>query len=119
MISVQSELSPTEVFDRVAARHGGRVSFSAAVGRCCQIDACSKSRRCGSRFRGSAAAPILASPAATPHLEVAACRYTPYDAAYVALAEALDVVLVTDDGRLSRASGVECEIEAIGAAGRS
>jgi predicted nucleic acid-binding protein len=44
---------------------------------------------------------------------------TPYDAAYVALAEALDVVLVTADGRLSRASGVECEIEAIGAAGRS
>jgi predicted nucleic acid-binding protein len=44
---------------------------------------------------------------------------TPYDAAYVALAEALDVVLVTADARLSRASGVKCEIEAIGAAGRS
>jgi predicted nucleic acid-binding protein len=39
-------------------------------------------------------------------------------AAYVALAEALDVVLVTADARLSRASGVKCEIEAIGAAGR-
>jgi predicted nucleic acid-binding protein len=38
---------------------------------------------------------------------------TPYDAAYIALAEALDVVLVTADTRLSRASGVHCEIEAI------
>jgi predicted nucleic acid-binding protein len=42
---------------------------------------------------------------------------SPYDAAYVALAEALDVVLVTADARLSRASGVNCEIEAIGEAG--
>jgi predicted nucleic acid-binding protein len=41
---------------------------------------------------------------------------TPYDAAYVALAEALDVVLVTADARLSRASGIRCAIEAIGAA---
>ena len=41
---------------------------------------------------------------------------TPYDAAYIALAEALDVVLVTADARLSRPSGVYCEIEAIGKA---
>ncbi|MGV0741311.1 type II toxin-antitoxin system VapC family toxin [Mycolicibacterium sp. XJ870] len=39
---------------------------------------------------------------------------TPYDAAYVALAEALGVVLSTADGRLSRASGINCEIETIG-----
>jgi len=39
---------------------------------------------------------------------------TPYDAAYIALAEALDVVLVTADARLSRAPGVNCEIEVIG-----
>ena len=38
---------------------------------------------------------------------------TPYDAAYVALAETLDVVLVTADARLARASGIRCEIEAI------
>ena len=44
---------------------------------------------------------------------------TSYDAAYVALAEALDAVLVTADARLSRASGVKCEIEPIRAAGRS
>jgi predicted nucleic acid-binding protein len=34
---------------------------------------------------------------------------TSYDAAYVALAEALDVPLVTLDGRLARASGPRCE----------
>jgi len=37
----------------------------------------------------------------------------PYDAAYVALAEALDAVFVTADVRLSRASGLHCEIETI------
>jgi predicted nucleic acid-binding protein len=36
---------------------------------------------------------------------------TPYDAAYVALAEALAVVLVTADARLARASGPRCVIE--------
>jgi predicted nucleic acid-binding protein len=38
---------------------------------------------------------------------------TAYDAAYVALAEALDVVLVTADARLARASGVTCGVEVI------
>lgn len=36
---------------------------------------------------------------------------TVYDAAYVALAEMLDVVLVTADARLSNAPGPRCEIE--------
>lgn len=36
---------------------------------------------------------------------------TVYDALYVALAELLDVVLVTADARLSRAPGVRCETE--------
>ncbi|WP_245909088.1 type II toxin-antitoxin system VapC family toxin [Mycobacterium neglectum] len=43
---------------------------------------------------------------------------TPYDAAYIALAEALDTVLVTADARLARALGVRCEIEAIAGSGR-
>ena len=38
---------------------------------------------------------------------------TAYDAAYVALAEALDVALVTADARLARASGVRCGVEVI------
>jgi predicted nucleic acid-binding protein len=36
---------------------------------------------------------------------------TRYDASYVALAEALEVVLLTADRRLTRASGTRCEVE--------
>lgn len=36
---------------------------------------------------------------------------TPYDAAYVALAEALDILLLTADRRLARAPGLKCEVE--------
>ena len=36
---------------------------------------------------------------------------TVYDAAYVALAEALDVTLLTGDGRLARAPGPRCQFE--------
>jgi predicted nucleic acid-binding protein len=39
---------------------------------------------------------------------------TPYDAAYIALAQALDVVLVTADRRLARAPGLNCEVETLG-----
>jgi predicted nucleic acid-binding protein len=39
---------------------------------------------------------------------------TVYDAAYVALAEALDAVLLTSDARLSRASGMRCRVEVLG-----
>jgi predicted nucleic acid-binding protein len=35
----------------------------------------------------------------------------PYDAAYVALAELLGVVLLTADTRLARAPGPRCELE--------
>jgi predicted nucleic acid-binding protein len=36
-------------------------------------------------------------------------KLTPYDAVYIALAEALDVSLVTADRRLARAPGIRCE----------
>lgn len=36
---------------------------------------------------------------------------TVYDAAYVALAELLDVVLLTADARLARAPGLRCQLE--------
>ena len=39
---------------------------------------------------------------------------TPYDAAYVALAEQLDVTLLTADGRLAGAPGVSCDVEVLG-----
>jgi predicted nucleic acid-binding protein len=38
---------------------------------------------------------------------------TPYDAAYVALAEILDVTLLTVDGRSTRAPSLRCEVELI------
>jgi predicted nucleic acid-binding protein len=36
---------------------------------------------------------------------------TPYDAAYVALAEALDATLLTADARSTRAPGLRCTVE--------
>jgi predicted nucleic acid-binding protein len=39
---------------------------------------------------------------------------TPYDAAYVALAETIEATLVTADHRLSQAPGPRCEIECLG-----
>jgi predicted nucleic acid-binding protein len=39
---------------------------------------------------------------------------TPYDAAYVALAEALGAPLLTADRRLARASGPRCAVELAG-----
>jgi len=36
---------------------------------------------------------------------------TAYDGAYVALAETLEVPLLTRDVRLSRATGIRCEVE--------
>ena len=42
---------------------------------------------------------------------------TPYDAAYVALAEALEITLLTADARLGRSPGPTCTIELL-AAGR-
>ncbi|WP_017598461.1 type II toxin-antitoxin system VapC family toxin [Nocardiopsis lucentensis] len=38
---------------------------------------------------------------------------TPYDAAYVAVAEALDCALVTGDARLAAAPGLRCEVRVI------
>lgn len=39
---------------------------------------------------------------------------TPYDAAYVALAESLGYPLLTADARLSRAPGIRCRVDLLG-----
>lgn len=39
---------------------------------------------------------------------------TPYDAAYVAVAERLEAPLVTLDSRLAKASGIRCSVRVIG-----
>lgn len=39
---------------------------------------------------------------------------TPYDAAYIALAETFDAPLLTADARLSRAPGIRCEVVLLG-----
>jgi len=39
---------------------------------------------------------------------------TPYDAVYVALAEALDCPLLTADRRLARSPGIRCEVQLVG-----
>jgi len=38
---------------------------------------------------------------------------TPYDAAYVALADTLGCLLVTADARLARAPGIQCGVEVL------
>lgn len=40
---------------------------------------------------------------------------TPYDAAYVALAEVMHLPLITADRRLAAAAGVRCQVEVLGA----
>jgi predicted nucleic acid-binding protein len=73
-------------------------------------------RRAASAVADLADLPLRRSPHAALLHRIWQLRHvvTTYDAAYIALAEALDVVLVTADARLSRASGVHCEIEVVG-----
>ncbi|MGH3753275.1 MAG: type II toxin-antitoxin system VapC family toxin [Pseudonocardiaceae bacterium] len=55
-----------------------------------------------------------------PHLELVSRVWalrdilTPYNGAYIALAETLDCSLVTSDKRLARVSGAACPIEVLG-----
>ena len=46
-----------------------------------------------------------------PRIWMLRANVTPYDAVYVALAEALDLPLITADARLAGAPGVRCEVE--------
>ena len=62
-------------------------------------------RLAGLRMRRMPHVPLLPRAWALRH------NVTAYDAAYVALAEAMDVPLLTADARLASAPGIACEVE--------
>jgi predicted nucleic acid-binding protein len=70
-------------------------------------------RRAGQALRDLADLPLARAPHAPLIARVWALRdnLSPYDAAYVALAEALDETFVTADRGIARAPGVRCEVE--------
>lgn len=77
--------------------------------------------RLGDRRSGQVLTDLAALPLRrVPHLPLLSRIWelrdnlTAYDAAYVALAEALNTLLLTADGPLGRASGVRCEVEVLG-----
>lgn len=78
----------------------------------------------GGKFEGAAAAELVADLMVLPvdrwHMSPLLQRMwelrdnlTPYDAAYVALAELTGAVLVTGDERISASPGARCEIQII------
>jgi predicted nucleic acid-binding protein len=66
-------------------------------------------------FDDLAASPLIRMPHGPLMFRIWELRHnlSPYDAAYVALAEALDVTLLTADGKLARAPTLRCEVELI------
>ncbi|WP_420157271.1 type II toxin-antitoxin system VapC family toxin [Nocardiopsis sp. CNT-189] len=54
-----------------------------------------------------------------PRLKVLRSNLSAYDAAYVALAEALDVPMITADARMARSGAARCPLEVFGWHGRS
>lgn len=60
--------------------------------------------------------PFQRHPAAPYLMRVFTLRdnLTPYDAVYVALAEALDSPLMTADAKLANAPGIRCEVHLVG-----
>lgn len=79
-----------------------------------------RSGRLDDRRSAQALADLIALPLRrVPHLRLLPRVWelrdnlTAYDAAYVALAEALGALLLTADGPLSRATGVSCDVEVL------
>lgn len=71
------------------------------------------------RFRAAindlSALPVMRLPAGPMMIRAFELRanVTPYDAAYVALAESLGYTLVTADARLARSPGVRCRLDVL------
>lgn len=79
-----------------------------------------RAKRLDQRRSAQALADLAALPLRrVPHLPLLARIWelrdnlTAYDAAYVALAEALDATLLTADGPVGRASGIRCEVKVL------
>jgi len=72
-------------------------------------------RRSGQALDDLAALPLRRVPhlALVPRAWALRDNLTAYDAAYVALAEALDALLLTADGGIGKANGVRCEVEVL------
>jgi predicted nucleic acid-binding protein len=72
-------------------------------------------RRSGQALHDLAALPLRRVPhlPLLPRVWELRDNLTAYDAAYVALAEALDALLLTADAAMGKASGVRCEVEVL------
>jgi predicted nucleic acid-binding protein len=72
-------------------------------------------RRSGQALDDLAALPLrrVSHQALLPRVWALRDNLTAYDAAYVALAEALDALLLTADGAMKKASGIRCEVEVL------
>jgi predicted nucleic acid-binding protein len=72
-------------------------------------------RRSGQALDDLAALPLrrVSHLALLPRVWELRDNLTAYNAAYVALAEALDALLLTADGAMKKASGTRCEVEVL------
>jgi predicted nucleic acid-binding protein len=73
-------------------------------------------KRAGQALTDLAALPIARAPHQPLMNRIWELRdnHTPYDASYVALAEALETSLLTADRRLAQAPGARCKVELLG-----
>lgn len=106
---------------RILAQHG-----SASIPDLADVETVSALRRLWlngeldpTRFESAieylAALPVMRHPALPflPRIFALKNDLTPYDAVYVALAEALNCPLITADTRLANAPGIRCDVELI------
>lgn len=122
-VLVPALVDDTSVGDRARARlHGEQIRAPALI----DIEVVSAVRRLVARGQLDARRAALAvddlaelSFERAPHLPllprvwVLRDNLTAYDAAYIALAEALDVELLTADARLARAPGIRCTVSVV------
>ncbi len=114
LIEEASEPTLEEVLDRAGGRSGGSVPMKTAVATL-RADRAADPRRAALALADLAALPLRRAPHRPLLIRCWELRdnLTVYDASYVALAEVLDVTLLTGDGRLARAPGLRCHVETL------